>query len=797
MKQADSVFEDYLGAGFRSDNCCSYAISLAAARRGLRVEWLGKPFFNHLRVPLNKANQLGNLFRLSDSNQRIIFNKTMPFHTSNDVLRVVKNKFAAATALAKQGIATTQPEAYDLAESDSVKLLRKNARFPLVVKPLKGSMGNDVYANIESKRELKKVLKTLSGKVVCERFVQGCEYRIYALGGRPVAAVRRHAPVVTGNGIDSIEQLIAIANQRRRDSNLPQIKIDDAMTLKLAKRKLNYASVPAAGESITLSDKLGRSSGGLIERVALEQLSDVDGFCRGVQRAFPELSLFAADVIDNGAQLVAIEINTRPQISSLLAPDKGDPFDFAGALVEHFFGKRNERPLAPPRARTLLGQLEQGITRLSFDGSELTDEAPVINEAQAELLHNQGNIHQLILQRAAWQRGFIVNTFNNSKGHPRWAISSSRRSMRFRQNMPAVTSLKTRNVTNDKFETKRKLVAAGIVTPAGEKFKSNDVDQVIAWYHRLPENTRVVVKPIDGAGGKGVTSNIQTQDELKAALAYARAPWVVVEEHVTGDDFRLICSGGRFLAAIHRLPASVTGDGRHRIGELIELKNQQRQSNPYLKKCVIRYDEAMAYRLQKRGYDLATKLAKGEKLFLNDIANISAGGDSVDVTANVHDDFKRLAESAQLAFTDLAYCGVDILATDITAPIAEQKPAIIEVNANCDVALHHFPSVGVSRDTAGEIIADIFNTPYVERLTRFYRVRGKVTGVGYRNWVTRRCAALALQAEIKNQGDTVEIIASGAASALEQLQQELIKGSIKSVPTDVICTPIGESVAND
>lgn len=794
MKPVDSAIRDYLSAGFSSDNCCSYAISLAAVRRGLRVEWLGKPFFKHLRVPLNKANQLGNLYRISAGNQRILFNKTLPFHTANDVLKVVKNKFAAATALACQGIATTQPEAFDLDDPDSVKSLRQNAQYPLVLKPLKGSMGKGVFANIENRRELDNVVSELTGKVVCERFVRGSEYRVYALGGRPVAAVRRHAPVVTGNGVDPIEQLILSANQQRRESNLPQIKADQAMALKLAKCQLNFASIPAAGQTVILSDKLGRSSGGLIERVALDQLSDVSAFCRGVQAAFPELSVFAADVIDTGSQLVAIEINTRPQISSLLAPDRGDPFDFAAAFVEHFFGERPATTVAAPNARAMLNQLEQGLTRLSFDGSDLTDQAPIIDEADAALLRNQGNIHQLILQRAAWQRDFRVTTFTNSKGNPRWAINSKQKSIRFRQNMPALTSLKTRSITNDKFETKQKLVAAGISTPLGAKFKSSDLEQILAWYHSLPDSPRVVVKPIDGAGGKGVTSNIQTEAELRAALAYARSTWVVVEEHIEGDDYRLICSGGRFLAAIHRLPASVIGDGRHTIEQLIELKNRQRQVNPYLNKCLIRYDEAMAYRLQKRGYDLHTKPANGEKVFLNDIANISAGGDSVDVTTKVHEDFKRLAEAAQLAFTDLAYCGVDVLAADITAPVTEQKPAIIEVNANCDIALHHFPSVGDSRDTAGEIIADLFNAPTIERHSCFYRVRGKVTGVGYRKWAARRCAALAIQADIRNQGETVEINASGTASALAQLQQELIKGVSSSVPTDVICVPLGGAV---
>jgi D-alanine-D-alanine ligase-like ATP-grasp enzyme/acylphosphatase len=792
------VFADYLDAGFSSDNCCSYAISLAAARQGLQVDWLGTPFFRHLRVPLNKANQLGNLYRISDGQRRIIFNKTMPLDTPKEAINKAKDKFESAALLASYGVATTNPSAYDVSDPEHRKVLVKQAQFPLVVKPAKGSMGKQVFANIENKRELKQALSQLSGRVICERYIQGNEYRVYILGGRPVAAVRRHPPTIIGDGRHTIEQLVDRTNQQRRAQGLPIIKTDEATAMRLVKNRFKLTSKPRKGVTVVLSDKLGRSSGGLIERVELTELSRVYSFCERVKQAFPELDVLAIDVIDNGDELVAIELNTRPQISSLLNPDKGQPFDFAMAYVQHFFtGRVAPAIVEPPNARTLLQQLKQGIPRVAFATDRLIDQAPVIDEPDAALLHNQGNIHQLILQRAAWQRGYSVTTFTNSQGHKRWAVTNQGKTLRFRQNMPAVTSLKTRQLTNDKFETKRKLQAAGIATPAGGKFEARDTEAVLGWYRQLSDGTRVVVKPIGGAGGKGVTSNIQTIDELKAALTYAQSKWVVVEEHISGDDYRLICSAGRFLAAIHRLPASVTGDGKHTIQQLINLKNKARQANPYLKKCVIRYDEAMEYRLQKHGYDLKTILPSNDKLYLNDIANITAGGDSVDITDQVHDDFKRLAESAQLAFTDLAYCGVDILARDITAPMAEQPTAIIEINANCDVALHHFPSVGSPRDTAGEIISDLFNTTAHEPVAQFFRVRGKVTGVGYRKWAARRCAALGLTADIKNHGKSVEIRAQGSKSAIDKLHSELIKGPKNAVPTDVVCRILTMSPAND
>jgi len=786
-----ATLSDYFVTGFSSNNTCSYAISLAAERRGLRVEWLGIPFFKHLQVPLNQANQLGNLYRLSDGRRRLIFNRTLALSVSEQTRKTLADKFSAAAALASYNIATTKPQLYDLDDPKSYQALHSKASYPLVLKPVKGSMGKGVFANIETPAELTSVLQKLSGKVVCERHISGKEYRIYALGGQPVAAVRRHPPMITGDGQRTVEQLIEQENTARGKRKLPKIKFEDATLLRLKKSRLTYQSVPEAGEQIILSDKLGRSSGGMIERVPLNSLPGCGQFCEAVYSAFPDLEVFAADVIDTGKELVVIEINSRPQSSSLLKPDLGEPFDFADAFVCYFFSQpKRLHNTAPISVRAIKDDLKSGAVRASFSGRALADYAPVIAEPDTELLHNQGNIHQLILQRAAWRQGCLVNCFTNKSGYKRWSVTSANRTLRFRQNMPAVTSLKTREITNDKFATKRKLEQAGIYTPRGEAFASNDIDAITTWYRALPTGTKVVVKPIDGAGGKGVTSNIQSYDELLMALDYARASQVVIEEHIEGDDFRLICSGGRFLAAIHRLPASVTGDGKHTIEQLIAIKNKARKANPYLKKCVIRYDEAMAYRLQKSGYTLATVLADNEHCFLNDIANVSAGGDSVDVTDKVHDDYRALAERAQLAFTDLAYCGVDILATDISSPIDPKKTAVIEVNANCDVALHHFPSVGKPRNVAGEIMADLLPAGNTERQARYYRVRGKVTGVGYRRWAAKICAALGLEAGIRNVGSEVEISARGTQVALDELQRLLIQGSNKSVPTEVSCRPL-------
>nr|WP_284200180.1 hypothetical protein [Alicyclobacillus sacchari] len=86
----------------------------------------------------------------------------------------------------------------------------------------------------------------------------------------------------------------------------------------------------------------------------------------------------------------------------------------------------------------------------------------------------------------------------------------------------------------------------------------------------------VVVKPLDGRQGQGVSLNLTTEDEVRKAFAIASAfsRSVVIEEYIPGANVRLLVVDGRCVAASVRQPATVEGDGKATIRELIERVNQ-------------------------------------------------------------------------------------------------------------------------------------------------------------------------------------------------------------------------------
>ncbi len=60
---------------------------------------------------------------------------------------------------------------------------------------------------------------------------------------------------------------------------------------------------------------------------------------------------------------------------------------------------------------------------------------------------------------------------------------------------------------------------------------------------------------------------------------------------------------------------------------------------------------------------------------------------------------------------------------------------------------------------------------------RAYRVVGRVQGVGFRWWTQKRAVELGLTGSVRNAADgSVEVVASGAPDALDQLERALAAG---------------------
>ncbi|MEN2775455.1 cyanophycin synthetase [Acetivibrio clariflavus] len=221
----------------------------------------------------------------------------------------------------------------------------------------------------------------------------------------------------------------------------------------------------------------------------------------------------------------------------------------------------------------------------------------------------------------------------------------------------------------------------------------------------------VVVKPLDGNQGKGVTVNVNTEEEVKIAFMEAKkySNSVLVEEYINGNDYRLLVVGNKVSAAAERRPPFVTGDGIHTIWELVEIENSNElrgvdHEKPLTK---IKLDDLAKKVLHSQGCDENYIPKDNEVIFLRYNSNISTGGTARDCTEEVHPLNAELAVKAAKAL-GLDIAGIDVCCEDISKPLYEQKGAIIEVNASPGLRMHIYPSAGESRNVAEDIINMMF-----------------------------------------------------------------------------------------
>jgi cyanophycin synthetase len=221
----------------------------------------------------------------------------------------------------------------------------------------------------------------------------------------------------------------------------------------------------------------------------------------------------------------------------------------------------------------------------------------------------------------------------------------------------------------------------------------------------------VVVKPLDGNQGKGVSINLKNEQEVRAAFAEAKrfSKFVLVEKYIKGKDYRLLVVGNKLSAAAERRAPAVVGDGIHSILELVEIENSNelRGSDHEKPLTKIKLDCLAKKVLISQGYDEYYIPKVDEVVYLRYNSNISTGGTARDCTYEVHPYNAELAvRAAKVLGLDIA--GIDICCEDISEPICKQEGAIIEVNASPGLRMHVYPTIGESRNVASDILDMLF-----------------------------------------------------------------------------------------
>lgn len=415
-----------------------------------------------------------------------------------------------------------------------------------------------------------------------------------------------------------------------------------------------------------------------------------------------------------------------------------------------------------------------------------------------------------------WRRGLKLKFINENrrKSEIRYSLASKDREHRFVVSRGDLTSVSTMKICRDKHTTKEYLLKAGVPTPEGRIFKKEVLDEEIISYAKTLDYP-LVIKPSDGTGGAGVIANIKDETEFKNALSYVRYDLdyseIIVEKFFKGVDHRVYVVGDKVVGAIIRTPANVVGDGKSTIQQLIKLNNSERDKNPALFRRAIKIDKELHDMLAEKDYNLDSIPKEGERVFLKSKANISSGGDSVDVTDELTDEIKDITIQAVAAIPGLKHSGVDIIVDK-----ESNTATIIEINTQASINSHLFPMEGVSRDIPKEIIDlyfpetkanhnkdgqlyyfdfhhifEAFQNGYAEEYiippmptdnttaTRFI-VEGKIQNVAYETWIRNQAKKFKLHGYVKNLSNgTTSIIVSGNNENVDKFRKAINSGASK------------------
>lgn len=243
----------------------------------------------------------------------------------------------------------------------------------------------------------------------------------------------------------------------------------------------------------------------------------------------------------------------------------------------------------------------------------------------------------------------------------------------------------------------------------GKTFFSNEFAQTIspernmdgAWEYAQSLGLPVIVKPNSGSQGAGV-SLVHTKRQFYRAMRaiFKKDRVALVQTPVTGKDYRVVVLDDAVISAYERIPLHVVGNGTSNIYQLLEEKQDffeeiGRDTNIKMD------DPRIQEKLQRGDLSLESVPVAGERIQLLDNANLSSGGESIDVTDVMHPDLKKMA----IALTrdmGLRICGVDLMIQGDISHVPE-KYWIIEINAA--PGLDHYAKSGPAQQ---QIVEDLY-----------------------------------------------------------------------------------------
>lgn len=306
----------------------------------------------------------------------------------------------------------------------------------------------------------------------------------------------------------------------------------------------------------------------------------------------------------------------------------------------------------------------------------------------------------VILIKEAILNGVDVNVLDEKKCIIE-LVKGNRRELVVQATRTSKDSSTLQYIANDKVVAKKIMRENGISVPEGIDINMDTDKDIIDTICKKYSNTPIVIKPKSTNFGTGITifETGASQEQISNAIKFAAQfdNTVLIEKFVPGKEYRFLVINNKCQAITWRRNASVVGDGKSTIAELIEKKNDE-----YWHKAMhshIENDNGLKEYFVKNKISMSDIPKEGERVTLRGNSNVSTGGESIDMTDIIPEYFKKIAEKVSESL-NAKICGVDIIINDI----GKEEYTVLEVNSNPGIYIHRWPYEGKERRIALEIL---------------------------------------------------------------------------------------------
>lgn len=277
--------------------------------------------------------------------------------TPYSVSIICGDKYITKKILEQNEISVPVGEKFLPNEWELAILYAKKIGFPIVIKPVFGSHGDNIYMDVENEIELKEIVKNiyvdkLKTSFIIERQFNGKEYRVFLTKEGKYAVLHREPAHIIGDGKHTISELIEIENEKRKERTncLCPIAVDEITEMYMKKNNISMEDIPNENEKVYLRHNSNVAKGGLCIDYTDKIHGSVIENCKRILNTFSGLSYVGIDYMSKDItsnqtpdMYNIVEVNTVPGIHMHMRPSEGKPRNVAKYMVDMIFPETKEQ----------------------------------------------------------------------------------------------------------------------------------------------------------------------------------------------------------------------------------------------------------------------------------------------------------------------------------------------------------------------------------------------------------------------------------------------------------------------